>query len=123
MEGTDRDDLPVSSWTAAHFPALRLELDGGGASWLNQVAQKTDVSYLFTLGVAGTDQGDALDYFELVVARLYPGDGSLYSLLKPLGVMSYSIQATGISPQPHPEGRGQVVTARFTLHHELRTKY
>lgn len=123
MDGKDTDDIPAEQWTLDQMPALRLEIEGGPAGWFNQVTQKTHVNYLITLGVAGLTQGSGTDFFELVAARLYPGDQSLYAQLKPLGVMSYTIAGTGFEPVKRPDGRAQIVRMRLTLNQEIRTQY
>jgi hypothetical protein len=122
QDGLDTDDIQPADWTLEQLPALRLDIQGGPADWFNQVTSKTHVSYAITLGVQGVNPSAGTDFFEVLVSRLWPGDGSLHKALKPLGVMSYSIVGTGFEPITKPSGRAQIVHSRFTLYHEIHTQ-
>jgi hypothetical protein len=123
VEGKQIDSVEINHWNVDVFPILRMEASGGPTQWYNEVTQKTQITLSLTLGLEGTNQDDATDFFEMVVAQLYPGDRSLYDKLKPLGIMSYSIIGTGITTQKFPDGTGQIVTAHLAMLYELRTKY
>jgi hypothetical protein len=125
LDGSDEalDNLDPDEWNIDMFPVFRLELEGGDAQWFNEVTQKTNISYKVVLGVEGYNQGDATDYWQAVIDRMYVGDLSFYHKIKQLGVMSYSINLMGVTRRRFGESQGQLVVGRFILNHELRTKY
>ena len=65
--------------------------------------------------------GEAADYWEAVQAQLFPGDKSLYSKLRAVGVMSYSVALVGCKAHKYADGSGQVVTGTIRLNHTFPT--
>ncbi len=121
-EGSDTDDIEPAAWTIDLFPLIRVEMGTGSTQWFNQVTTRAMVDYTLTVAMEGTRQGDATDVFEAIVRQLYPGDQSLYALLKSVNVMSYSVTAAGVSRQKYADGRGQVFDVKISLNHEIRTQ-
>jgi len=123
--GEDYELIDPGDWTTEHFPALRLDIEGGGAGWLNQVTSRTAAQYRITLGLDGSDCRHALDFWEAVVSRLYPGDNSLYSKLKDPGVsvFSYTVTLAALKRSDYEGGTGQICEGVLTLNTEFPTKY
>lgn len=121
-EGDRNDSTLPADWVAAMLPAFRLELEGAQGAWQNQAATKCVMTAAITLGIKGTNQGDALDWWEVVERALYPGDGSFLATLNLLGVNAYTITQAGITRATYANDNGTVITGRITINHEIRTK-
>lgn len=122
-EGSDTDDILPGRWAVELFPALRLDIEGIGGGYKNQANQQSTIILVVTLGVPGTDPRDASDFWEMVVAVLFPCDGSLLDLFAPLGVFGYAIDGPAVSQTVvYPDGAGQVVTGRVSFPFEYRAK-
>jgi hypothetical protein len=119
----DINKILPDKWYVDLFPIFRMELGGSEATWINEVTQRFWLMYNITLGVEGVDDGDGTDFWEAVVAHMYPGDLSVYKALKPFGVMSYSVDLMAVTPQQYADQTGFIVQGRLRMNFEFRTHY
>lgn len=118
------DQVEPAEWVETMLPVLRFELIGGPGNWQNQSATKYTMTARITLGLAGTDQRDALDWWEAVERQLMPDRGNDWlGPLNLLGVNSLTISLAAITRQTYADGIGQVVTGNIAINHELMTRY
>lgn len=118
----DGPDVTPGEWTTAIFPVLRLDPSGSGGGFKTQSTSQSTLRLTITLGLAGDDPRDAFDFWEMVLAELYPGDRSLIAQLTPLGAHSYSVESPAFEPRRFPDGNGQVVTGTIAVPVEYCTK-
>lgn len=124
-EGDSMGDISPEEWTQPMFPILRLEMEQAGEGmWYNEVTQRNILTYSFILGLNNTNHGRALDFFNAVIERMYPGDLTFYHKLKPLGIMSYTVKSSGINRTRFAgDIKGQLVRGRIDFNFEFRTRY
>lgn len=125
MDGLEIDNINPTEWTLDLFPLFRMEVIGTEAYWQNQVTQTTDMVYVLTFVLEGTDQRRMMNFFEAAFGRIYPCDPELafYKSLKQFGVMSYTIALLGITQERYQDQPAQLAQARLTFKQEFRTRY
>lgn len=122
-EGRDTDDALPERWAVDLFPALRLDIEGLGGGYKTQATQQSKIVLAITLGVPGTAPGDASDFWEMIVAVLFPCDGTLLDALAPLGCFGYAIESPAVNQvTSFPDGAGQIVVGRVAFPFEYKAK-
>lgn len=117
----------TAEWTAAMTPILRVSWTGGPMSWAAESLHKASLGMSVSIGVAGTNQGDLMDFWEAVEGVLFSCSDP-HGLLKALqvdpnlGVQSVAIEQPAISDRQFSPGElAQQATGLIRIRHHVIT--
>ncbi len=123
QDGASADQIEPEMFTASLFPLFRMRLEGAPGVWRNEVTTKGPLELAITLGLCGNRVEDVLNAWGTFERRIFPGDASLYRIIKPMGVVAYSITQPAVTVKHYTDGNAQLVNGRIRLEYEFRTQY